>query len=131
MKILLASSLSNFFSKWRQKAGTVKSRLKEENRLLQEQMVLKHQDIKNKEVEKGILTQQLTLLQNEKLLAVTEAEKSKLQLARADQDNSDMKEQIKELQNKIELLTQGKFEAEKKAAVAEAQCEQYRKQKNK
>ncbi len=26
MKILLASSLSNFFSKWRQKAGTVKSR---------------------------------------------------------------------------------------------------------
>jgi len=102
--------------------------LREEERLLQEQMVLAQQDIKNKEIEKDNLTQQLALLQNEKMLAVTDAEKSKLQLARADQDNSDMKEQLKELHSKIDLLTQEKFEAEKRAAVAEVQCEQFRKQ---
>ena len=101
--------------------------LKEENQMLQEQKILAQQEIKNKDIEKDSLIQQLALSQTEKMHAVTEAEKSKLQLARADQDILDMKKLIKELNSKIELLTQEKFEAQKKAAVAEAQCEQFRK----
>lgn len=105
------------------------TRLNEEHQTLQERMIMAQQDIKNRETEKDNLTQQLALSQNEKMLAITESEKSKLQLVRADQDVMGMKEQIKELSSKIESLTQAKYEAEKKTAVSEAKCEQFGKQK--
>jgi small-conductance mechanosensitive channel len=60
------------------------------------------------------LKQKLDDAQKEKMLAVTDAAKSKLQLEGADLDNQEMKEQIKTLQARIEGLTEEKYEAEKK-----------------
>ena len=47
-----------------------------------------------------------------------------LGLERADDDLRDMKVQIKDLQKRVDLLTQEKYEAEKNAAVAEAKFDQ-------
>ncbi len=39
-------------------------------------------------------------------------------------DNKEMKQQVKELQTRVDSLTSEKFDAEKRAAVAEAKFEQ-------
>ncbi len=67
---------------------------------------------------------QLETAQKEKVLAITEAAKFNLQLERSDKDNAEFKVVIKELQGKLDKLNGEKFEAEKRAAVAEAKFQQ-------
>lgn len=98
--------------------------LQEENSALKDKMMLAQQAAGDFESANKDLKHKLDDAQKEKMLAVTDAAKSKLQLERSDQDNHEMKEQIKSLQSRIDLLTQEKYEAEKLAAVAEAKFEQ-------
>lgn len=67
---------------------------------------------------------QLDTAQKEKVLAITEAAKSNLQLERSDKDNAEFKVKIKELQEKVDALSAEKYDAEKRAAVAEAKFQQ-------
>ena len=91
---------------------------------LKEKLVQSNQIIKDDEVSNHDLKQKLESSIQEKILAITDAAKSKLQLERADDDLRDMKVQIKDLQKRVDLLTQEKYEAEKNAAVAEARFDQ-------
>jgi chromosome segregation ATPase len=91
---------------------------------LKEKQALAHQINKDCEIANHKLTEKLKSATEEKILAITDAAKSKLQLDRTDQDNKEIKQQIKELQLRVDSLTTEKFEAEKRAAVAEAKFEQ-------
>lgn len=91
---------------------------------LKEKLVLAQQISKEHENAHRDLGDKLESAIKEKTLAITDAAKSKLQLERADLDNRDMKQQIKELQTRVDSLTSEKYEAEKQAAVAKAKFDQ-------
>lgn len=89
-----------------------------------EKLTLAQQISKDHEFLSRELSDKLELAIKEKTLAITDAAKSKLQLERSDKDNAEMKQQIRELQSKVEALTSDKYEAEKRSAVAEAKFDQ-------
>jgi chromosome segregation ATPase len=91
---------------------------------LKEKQALAHQINKDCEITNHKLTEKLKSATEEKILAITDAAKSKLQLDRTEQDNKENKQRIQELQLRVDSLTTEKFEAEKRAAVAEAKFEQ-------
>ena len=91
---------------------------------LKEKLVLANQMNKEHESANRDLSEKLKSAIEEKILAITDAAKSKLQLDRTDIDNKEMKEQIKELLTRVDSLTSEKFAAEKSAAVAEAKFDQ-------
>ena len=91
---------------------------------LKEKLALSHQINKDNETALRELDEKLKSAVEEKILAITDAAKSKLQLDRTDLDNKEMKQQIKELQSRVDSFTSEKFDAEKRAAVAEAKFDQ-------
>ena len=91
---------------------------------LKEKLVLANQMIKDNDVANHDLIEKLKAITEEKILAITDAAKSKLQLDRTDIDNKEMKQLIKALQIRVDSLTSEKFDAEKRAAVAEAKFDQ-------
>lgn len=91
---------------------------------LKEKLVLAQQISKDHENTHRNLSDKLESAIKEKTSAITDAAKSKLQLERADSDNQEMKQQIKELQTRVESLISEKYEAEKLAAVAKAKFDQ-------
>lgn len=91
---------------------------------IKEKLVLANQMNKEHEITYRDLSEKLESAIKEKILAITDAAKYKLQLDRTDLDNKEMKQQIKELQTRIDSLTSEKYDAEKRAAVAEAKFDQ-------
>lgn len=91
---------------------------------LKEQAVQSQQIIKGYEAASQDLKKALESVEREKSSALSDAAKSKQLFERADHDISELKENLKELQKRIDSLTSEKYEAQKRAAVSEAKFEQ-------
>ena len=89
-----------------------------------EKLALSKKSVDDLQSEQKNMVAQLETAQKEKVLAITDAAKSNLQLERSDKDNAEFKTRIKELQEKVETLSAEKYDAEKRAAVAEAKFQQ-------
>lgn len=91
---------------------------------LKEETVQSQQIVKGFEAATRELKKALESAEREKSAALNDGVKSKQLFERADADIREFKQNLKELQKIIDSITSDKYEAEKRAAVAEAKFEQ-------